>query len=241
MKLSIIVPTRNEERIIERTLKELHDNLTEIEHEIIVTDDKSTDRTLAIAAKYARVVPHVFEGKSTIAANRNNGARAATGDYFAFIDADMFIPNPNMFFKTLLAEFEKDKKMMGATVKIKIRPDEATFTDNVMLEIMGFMQWFHNDVVRSGSASGEFQMMRREAYERAHGYREDLPVGEDNDLFMRLSGMGRTKMIWGLTAYTEPRRARSVGWGKLLWLWTLNYFSVLILGKSYTKEWPPHK
>jgi len=235
--LSIIIPVRNEERIIGRTLKHLHDDLTAIDREIIVSDDKSTDRTVEIAKQYANVIPHVFEGRSTIGANRNNGARYATGDYLVFTDADMTIPDPNAFFKKLISEFEKDKKMVGATVKIKIRPDEATLADDVMLEIMGFMQWFHNNLMRAGSASGEFQMIRREAFQEMHGYREDLPVGEDNDLFMRLSGIGKTKMIWSLTAYTENRRAREMGWPKLLWTWTLNYFSVLLFNRSYTKEW----
>jgi glycosyltransferase involved in cell wall biosynthesis len=241
MTLSIIVPTRNEEDIIAQTLRELHDNLTEIDHEIIVTDDASTDHTREIAAHYARIVPHIFEGRSTIGANRNNGARTAKGEYLAFIDADVFVPAPNLFFQRLIQIFEDDPNVLGVTVKIKIFKDQSSFTDTAVLEFMGFIYWFNNNLLHSGSASGEFQMVRRSAFEKLRGYDETLPVSEDSDFFLRLSKIGRTHMEWGLTAYTTNRRARQLGWPKLLWLWMMNYFSILLFKKSYTQEWPPRR
>ena len=50
--ISIIIPTYNEEKIIGKTLSELKAKLT-LPHEIIVTDDKSKDRTAEIARAYA--------------------------------------------------------------------------------------------------------------------------------------------------------------------------------------------
>lgn len=57
MTFSIIVPTFNEERIIGKTLGAIRHHLSNIDYELIVTDDGSTDRTCDIAERYAdRVV-----------------------------------------------------------------------------------------------------------------------------------------------------------------------------------------
>ena len=57
MTFSIIVPTFNEERILAKTLGAIRHHLSNIDYELIVTDDGSTDRTCEIAERYAdRVV-----------------------------------------------------------------------------------------------------------------------------------------------------------------------------------------
>src|SRR4051812_47233932 len=98
MKLSIIIPTLNEEKILEKTLlhlRELHD----IPYEIIVSDGKSKDKTIEIANKYAdKVVVYEGEKRQTIGMGRNLGASVAQGDFFVFLDADMYVPDINDFF-----------------------------------------------------------------------------------------------------------------------------------------------
>ncbi len=240
MLLSIIVPAKNEEKTIGQTLKQLHDNLTGIEHEIILTDDESTDRTREIAAHYATVTVHKnVPGRRTIAANRNHGASVARGNYFAFIDADIFVPDPEHFFKKLLADFAEHPTVVAITVKIEIMPEEASWVDRTILFIVNFMRWWDNNIWHNGSASGEFQMIKREAFEQLHGYNERMPIAEDNELFSRLAGIGRTRVDWDLVVYTHNRRQRQVGWSRLMWLWLINYLYMKILKRSYSKEWPP--
>ena len=53
--ISIIIPTLNEEKIIEATLCTLTSTLT-IPHEVIVSDGGSSDRTVELAKKYAGAV-----------------------------------------------------------------------------------------------------------------------------------------------------------------------------------------
>jgi glycosyltransferase involved in cell wall biosynthesis len=239
MKLSIVVPARNEEKNIEWMLKQLHDHLGGIEYEIILSDDGSTDKTREIAAKYATVVPHVTNVKRTIAANRNNGAKVAHGEFLAFVDADIFVPEPEHFFKTLLAQFAARPDLMGATVKIVILPEEASFWDKSILWCVNAVRFIDNNWRHVGIASGEFQMMRRSAFEKIHGYNEFLPIAEDIELFERLAKLGRTYFAWDLTVYTINRRSKELGWDRLLWLWGVNYFYMRVLKRSYSKEWPP--
>src|SRR5436190_927697 len=91
MKISIIIPAFNEERLIAGTLASLREGMEELsrrgfESELIVCDNNSTDRTAEIARGVGATV--VFEPVNQIARARNRGAAAASGDWLIFVDAD---------------------------------------------------------------------------------------------------------------------------------------------------------
>src|SRR6266581_4097605 len=91
MRISIIVPAFNEERLIGETLGAVNAAAVAFgrrgwEMEVIVCDNNSTDATAKLArASGARVV---FEPVNQIGRARNSGAAAATGDWLIFVDAD---------------------------------------------------------------------------------------------------------------------------------------------------------
>jgi glycosyltransferase involved in cell wall biosynthesis len=86
--ISFVVPAHDEAELIGRTLVALHESARAAgePYEVVVADDASGDGTGAIAREHgARVVAVNFR---QIAATRNAGARAATGDLLFFVDAD---------------------------------------------------------------------------------------------------------------------------------------------------------
>lgn len=85
MKISVVVPTYNEEDYIEGCLKALQ-NQTKKPFEIIVVDNNSTDRTSEIAKSYGAKV--VKEKKKGVIFARNKGFDSAKGDIIARCDAD---------------------------------------------------------------------------------------------------------------------------------------------------------
>src|ERR1041384_6607824 len=99
MKVSIIVPAFNEEKLIAESLRCIRTATAALAargwaSELIVCDNNSSDRTLELAqAGGARVV---FEPINQIARARNKGAEVATGDWLLFIDADSR-PTPELF------------------------------------------------------------------------------------------------------------------------------------------------
>src|SRR5260370_36295497 len=97
------------------------------------------------------------------------------------------------------------------TVKIKFAPGEERLIDAIMHGILSRVLWFMNSVLRKGTASGEFRAIRRDAFEKLHGYSESLPVGEDNELVVRLSRLGRTESDLRLPAYTNKRSIMRLG------------------------------
>ena len=58
-------------------------------YEIVVADDASTDSTVEIALQNNAVIVSVAHRQ--IAATRNAGAKAASGDWFIFVDADTLV------------------------------------------------------------------------------------------------------------------------------------------------------
>ncbi len=82
--ISIIIPTYNEADHIERTLQNLL-TLKEQPIEILVADGGSTDDTIALASKYARVI---YSGKGK-GLQLNTAAKEAAGEILFFVHADM--------------------------------------------------------------------------------------------------------------------------------------------------------
>jgi glycosyltransferase involved in cell wall biosynthesis len=238
--VSIIIPTYNEGGYLNATLRHLTESLPADDFEIIVSDSKSTDDTVAIAERYAdrvRLV-HIPEGKKRgISLVKNDGAAAARGDFIVFIDADVTIPHPREFFKTVAAEFEKKPNVIAVTVPIHILPDREIFADRFFFFILNNLYRLENNVLHSGDASGEFQMIRAEAFRKVTGYREDLSAGEDNDMFRRLAKIGRTEFFPSERVYHTGRRIRKVGWTKLWYQWLKNGLMVKFLNRSAFKEW----
>lgn len=90
--VSVIIPLYNARRYIGAAIQSVLAQ-TFAATEIIVVDDGSTDGGDAIVREYAQV-RCVSQANGGIGAARNEGARLASSDYFAFLDADdLWEPN----------------------------------------------------------------------------------------------------------------------------------------------------
>lgn len=94
IKISIIVPIYNVEKYIKRCLNSLI-NQTFKQIEILIIDDKSTDKSLIISKEYAKIDNRIkiIENDKNIGAglSRNKGLKLAKGKFIAFVDSDDFI------------------------------------------------------------------------------------------------------------------------------------------------------
>src|SRR3989344_4510616 len=100
--LSIVIPTLNEEKLLPVLLESIKKQKG-VNMEIIVADNNSTDNTRKIAVSYgAKIVNGGLPAEA-----RNNGAKASGNDIILFLDADVILPAPDFFKKTLF-EFNKN-------------------------------------------------------------------------------------------------------------------------------------
>jgi len=81
MKVSVVIPTKNEEKNISTVLKELPSYI----NEIIVVDGHSTDNTVKIAKRYGAKIIYENVGKGFAL---RKGMEAARGDIVIMMDAD---------------------------------------------------------------------------------------------------------------------------------------------------------
>jgi len=235
--LSIVIPTLNEEKLLEQTLTALRE-LRHLKYEIIVSDGGSNDSTLEIAGRFAdTVVVHTGSYRQKIGQGKNAGAAAASGDYLVFLDADVVIPEISGFFTQAVELFENDPRLLGLTVFLKVFPETATRADHIVFWAVNRIVQFSNNFLHWGGAPGEFQMVRADAFRKVGGYNEILVVDEDQEMFFGLSKIGKTRVDSRLFVLHTARRAHAIGWPKLVWLWTINLVYTKARRRSFTKEW----
>lgn len=236
--ISIVIPTLNEGVALETTLKNLAEGLKKTEYEIIVSDGKSHDATVEIAKHFAKkVLVHDLPYRQTISEGKNAGAREARGNFLVFIDADVIIPNPDGFFEKALKNFTENPSLVGLGCRIRVLPELERLSDRFFRGIHNGYNNFANNVLRFGTGSGEFQMVRKNAFDKIGGFNAKIVASEDHDLFMRLSRIGRVRFDGSLTVYEKGRRARAIGWPRLMWTWVLNGLLVTFLKRSVSSEW----
>lgn len=85
--VSVIIPVYNGIRYIDEAVQSALDQ-DHPEKEVVVVDDGSTDGTLDRLRAYGSSIRLIAQKNAGPPGARNNGLRAATGDYVAFLDAD---------------------------------------------------------------------------------------------------------------------------------------------------------
>lgn len=85
--ISIIIPTLNEEKYIEKSINSVREQNEECE--IIIVDGGSSDKTTEIAKNYGKVLISKKKGR---AFQMNLGASEAKGDILLFLHADTTLP-----------------------------------------------------------------------------------------------------------------------------------------------------
>jgi glycosyltransferase involved in cell wall biosynthesis len=107
-EISVILPVYNGEvfvvEALESVFRQGYDPL-----EVIVVDDGSTDRTGEIVRGYGDRVRYCHQDNAGPAAARNVGLRAASGEVFAFIDADDLWPEGKLNLQ--MARFEENPSL----------------------------------------------------------------------------------------------------------------------------------
>lgn len=123
MKITIIVPTFNEERTINTILKKIDDIDLGVKKEIIIVDDGSTDKTLSVISDFqfqnskAEIIRHrKNKGKG---AAIQSAIKSSTGDIIVIQDADLEY-DPNDIPRLIKPIIEKKAKVVyGSRLRIK--------------------------------------------------------------------------------------------------------------------------
>lgn len=182
-RVSIIVPTLNEAGHLSRTLSAARRAAEHcgLEYELIVPDNGSIDGSQALASSLgARVLdcPGV-----SIAALRNRGAAAASGDWLAFLDADMEVPLDWLeMWREVRATNRAD--VLGLVHR---PPPQAPWYARAWLQRVAAER--NRPALRDWLPTANL-CLERHWFERVGGFDESLRTCEDKDLSLRLGGAG---------------------------------------------------
>ncbi len=237
--ISIIIPTLQEEKLIDRTLRQFSGPLRErYSLEVIVSDGGSTDRTVPLAEGGSDFVVRNHNGcAENISIGRNRGAGAARGEILMFFNADVRIADPDRFFQRMV-QVIRDDNVAAATCNVMIYPEEERVVDRVFHRFFNRYCRFLNDS-GMGMGRGECHVIRRDVFEKAGGYNAKMAAGEDYELFVRLRHSGPIHFDRTLTVFESPRRYRKLGYAAVVLLWCLNGLTALAFHRSIVKRWKP--
>ncbi len=236
-KVSVIIPALNEEKLIERLLRQFDDYVRkEFDIELIVSDGGSGDGTIDICERYAdKVVKKDNYSTQNISRGRNKGAEVSRGDVLVFLNADVTLADPLYLFAEAIREIS-DAGTTAIACRVEVDRECLKLSDKLF-------HLFYNNYVRLlnrtflGMGRGECHIISREAFNLSGGYDEKLAAGEDFDLYNRLRKFGKVKFRNDIVVYESPRRYRKFGYLKVAAEWGKNSLSVLFLKRSLSKNW----
>jgi glycosyltransferase involved in cell wall biosynthesis len=230
--ISVIVPTLNEEKYLPRCLRSLANQASDRSLEILVVDGGSTDQTVQIAKKYADKV--FVKANAPVGAARNLGAKAATGDILAFIDADT-IANPEWL--TSIAEaFRREPRavgLTGPTLPYDGRPSDWITYRLWTIYFQRLLLYLEMPHVIGFNCA-----YRRAPFLSVGGFDEDSVMSEDIKLAHKIRRYGKIRFEKRMSALTSARRFRKYGHLYIGGLYLLNGFSTLLLDWSHS-NYPP--
>src|ERR1041385_7981518 len=202
MKVSVVVPVRDEEH----SIRELLDSLlaqTRPPDEIVITDGGSTDATPQIIEDYIRKgapVRLIRAGAALPGRGRNLGAAQASHEWLGFTDAGIRLANN--WLETLIAKAEADDSI--DVVYGSWQPVTNTFFKQCAAIAYVPPPSSHNGTVTRPRFIAS-TLLRREAWQKVKGFPEGLRSAEDLVFMDRVENAGyhfvfepRAQVQWDL-------------------------------------------
>lgn len=202
---SVVIPACDEECFLPKNLAAIAAAQVSLGEavEVIVVDNGSHDRTVAIAEDAGAIVVH--EPRKCLSAVRNAGARAARGQYLVFVDADSCM-SENMLVE-LRRAMASGRYIGGGMLNVKFdRNSLGIFCST--LAAFPIVMW-----LRTGMC---LFFTHRDDFEAIGGWNEELYALEDVDFAQRLLKHGRTrgkrfKNVWRAQLTTSARKFDEFG------------------------------
>ena len=196
VKISIVVPAFNEEKLIVRSLQSIRHAATAFlqigwEYEIIVCDNNSSDRTGELArAERARVL---FEPVNQISRARNAGAGAANGEWLVFVDADSF-PSTELFAD--MADHIRTGRYIGGGATVEL--------DQPVGWAIGFICAWNCLSRWQRWMAGSFIFCESGAFRKLGGFSRELFVAEEIDFSQRLNELAKSQGQRVIVLHRQP-------------------------------------
>lgn len=199
--VSVIIPTKNEERYIKNTLISLK-RQTYKKIEIIVVDS-SDDNTASVCKPF---VDKIIKKEANIPQAKNLGAKHARGEFLVFLDADTILL-PSWINKSLRYLINGEYDVVIGNVSTREKDFRAYLIGGIyrsFLELTGLISNF--------SMGGIPFMITKKFFEESGGFREDFVSCEDIEFLKRLKKHRKIKVDKKILSLISMRRFEKNGY-----------------------------
>ena len=198
--VSVIMPVKNGSNYIKQALEAIKSQNVNLE--IIVVDDGSSDDSAQIAASYGALIVMHEVNKGSVA-SKNSGLKIARGNYIIFHDHDD-VMNDNAL-PQMLEELEKNREFFAVSAKLK---------DFFSPELS--VQEKQKVVLRNDTYHGLFSgsaLIRKEVFDIVGLFDESLQAGDIIDWSMKMSE--KNLPIKKLDFVAANRRIHNCNYGRI--------------------------
>jgi glycosyltransferase involved in cell wall biosynthesis len=238
-KLSIVIPAYNEEKFIGKCLRSIHENAEDYLDmiEIIVVNNKSTDKTREIAESFPGVKV-IDENRKGVAYARNAGYKAAKGELIANIDSDCLLQKG--WIRRVIDTFDSREKTLalsGPYIYYDLS-SAARQLVKVYYRIGHLFHLFNQHVLNVGAIlqGGNF-VIRKSTVDQIGGYDTKYTFyGEETDTAKRVQKIGEVRFDFQLKMPTSARRLLKDGLLRTGGKYAVNYLSTTFFNKPFHKE-----
>lgn len=200
--LSIIIPTLNEEKNIDRIL-EIIKGTSFSDYEIIIADAGSTDGTVKLAKDYDCIITK----GGLPAKGRNCGAEIAKGDILLFLDADLDI-RPKDFVSQAVKRFN-EKKLDIASFPIYPQKNNFYMNPFTLSFFYNIPQFIFKDIFPMGAMG---IMVKKDLFNKVGGFDETISLAEDHYFIQQADKTGKFGIISSVRIYMPLRRFETDGY-----------------------------
>ncbi len=188
--VSVVIAAYNAEKHIERAIRSVMAQTSQ-PREVLIVDDGSRDATAEVVRRFGRGVKLIHQPNSGPGAARNRGAREASGEFLAFLDADdEFLPG---MIEVLASALGRHSGVGAASAAyfyetcgvLQRRPAQGFVLGGAK---QGIVPDYFDAARRSFMARVGATLVRKQSFDAIGGFREDIRFGEDIDLWTRLAG-----------------------------------------------------
>jgi glycosyltransferase involved in cell wall biosynthesis len=186
--VSILIPAYNAQEWIADTIQSALGQTWPLK-EIIVVDDGSTDRTLAIASRFSsKEVIVVTQSNQGASAARNKAFSLCHGDYIQWLDADDLLA-PDKIARQMEAALQcpgKRTLFSSAWGSFYYRPAKARFVPSALWESLSPIAWLLLKFARALYMPPATWLVSREVTKAAGPWDTRISLDDDGEYFCRV-------------------------------------------------------
>lgn len=201
--VSVIIPNYNRAAVIGETIENmLRQSLSP--HEVIVVDDGSTDDSISVIQSFGDRVTLIQQSNQGPGAARNAGLNVASGEFIQFMDSDDLASLNKLEVQVKQLIQQQADIVYGPWAKAwfqsgKLQLQDVVLQQQALPASRSPLLWF----LTAWSMVFQQCLVRRSLLIHVGGYREDMRLYEDGELFVRLL-LAEAKIIYepeSLTLY----------------------------------------